>query len=203
MSCFGQTKSVINLLVDLYGDRLRRFLWSRFKTRLSLEDIDEVISDVVYIAIKTISSFNPNASDKNGFRNWLFTIGNRKCLDRLRSLKPLPDTVSLNEELDERARNYHPNADSDPVSDGLMGQAKIGAVQRVLDEMAPEKRDILFLNIVQDIPPEEIARFQNKLAGTIRTQLTRARDDFYSRILKQPEFADWAQQMPPDRPSKR
>ena len=193
-------------VVDLYGGCLRRFLWARFKTGLSREDIEDVVYDAIYSAIKAIDSFNPNTSGKNGFRNWLFTIGYRKCLDLIKSPKSQLDVVYLNDDLDESAKHYHPGSEFEPDPNESVhpnNPARVFAAQRVLDEMAPEKRAILFMNEVQGISSEEIARFQNEPVGTIRTRLTRAKDDFYNRILKQPEFADWAQQMPLKRPSKQ
>ncbi len=75
-------------LVDLHKDRLFAFIWRMVRNH---HDAEEVCQDAFLKAFASLESF----SSEYRFSTWLFTIGYRICLNRLRRKRPLTSELDF------------------------------------------------------------------------------------------------------------
>lgn len=119
-------------------------------------EAEDVVQDSFLRAYQRIQYIRTDCS----FKNYLYRIATRQCLDRLRKRKTyfLPD---ITEEL-------HSSTDID---------AKL-CVENALKLLSPEMRTILLLREVHDFDYNEIAAILNIPVGTVRSRLHFAREKF-------------------------
>ena len=80
------------LLVEKYQDRL--LCWGRWQYRsLNDHDLIEIIDDTFIRVIEKIGSFQFRT--EKGFKNWVFTIFSRLCIDRLRKDEKIADHMLI------------------------------------------------------------------------------------------------------------
>ena len=75
-------------LVDSHKDRLHAFVWRILRDN---DEADEVCQDAFLRAFSSLDSF----STQYRFSTWLFTIGYRLCLNRLRRRKEMTGEVDF------------------------------------------------------------------------------------------------------------
>ena len=75
-------------LIDLHKDRLFAFIWRMIRHH---HDAEEVCQDTFLKAFASLSSF----SSEYRFSTWLFTIGYRVCLNRMRRKRPITSDLDL------------------------------------------------------------------------------------------------------------
>lgn len=109
------------------------------------------------------------------FQSWLFTIVANLSRDELRRRARRPQT-SL-----DAARDDPDRASLDPVDDSPSPQANAetgdlrGVLERALQQLPDDWREIVVLSDVQDLAYDEIARITELPLGTVKSRLSRAR----------------------------
>lgn len=119
-------------------------------------EAEDVVQDSFLRAYQRIQHIRTDCS----FKNYLYRIASRLCLDRLRKRRSilLPE---LNEELGD-----NPDLDS-----------KV-CVERALKMLNPQMRTILIMREVHNFDYAEIATMLNIPVGTVRSRLHFAREKF-------------------------
>jgi RNA polymerase sigma factor (sigma-70 family) len=116
----------------------------------SASDPDDLANEVFVRAFRTLHTFR---GDAGRFRAWLFTIAHHAAIDDRRRVA-------------RRVREVHVETVPDPpggdaeqdVLDGLARER----VQRLLDQLSPDQRDVLVLRIVADLSVEQTAAVVGK-----------------------------------------
>jgi RNA polymerase sigma-70 factor (ECF subfamily) len=180
------TSDAAGWLADKYSIPLIRVLLWRYGSALSREDAEEIVWDTFLTIVNKIDRFDPATLGHNGFRNWIYAIATRKAIDRIRQAETQLEMVRFDDEFPGVS------SVSTPGSDPPSHPEHIAAVQHVLDQMNPKNRQVLFLWAVCGLEPKEISQYYGGSPEAIRTRLTRARNEFRTLILQQPEFAKWA-----------
>jgi RNA polymerase sigma-70 factor (ECF subfamily) len=108
-------------------------------------DPDGVANDVFVRVFKGLHTFRGDASQ---FRAWLFTIVHHAAVDDARRRRRLPQELPL-EAIAELAGG--------DVEDTAMAALEGQRVQRILDGLSPDQRDVLMLRVVADLSVAETA----------------------------------------------
>jgi RNA polymerase sigma factor (sigma-70 family) len=95
------------------------------------------------------------------FRAFAFTIAHHRLLDERRSARRRREKPAPAEQLEEGASSGDAEADA---LDGL----RTAEVQRLIDGLSPDQRDVLLLRIVGGLNAEEVARVVGKGAWAVR-----------------------------------
>jgi RNA polymerase sigma-70 factor (ECF subfamily) len=113
-------------------------------------DPDGIANDVFLRAFRSIGSFRGDASR---FRSWLFTIAHNVAVDEARRRRRQPKTVPF-------------DAVSDPMGGNVEFEATTALaserVQRLLDGLSADQRDVLVLRVVADLSVAETAAVLGK-----------------------------------------
>lgn len=118
---------------------------------------EDIVSEVFTAALTTLDRFQGGEAD---FRGWLFTIASRRVVDDLRRRSRRVETTSYDPEIDDRTVG---SAELDSLD--RLGEQW---VRRVLDELAPDQRDVLLLRIVGDLTLEQVAEALGKSTGAVK-----------------------------------
>jgi len=130
------------------------------------EEAADVTQEVFLKVWQGLPAFRGDAR----FRTWLYRIVTNHCLNRLRSLKGKPNTVSLDKMNTERIRDQVPG----PYAKAWQREQQEMIWGKV--EQLPEKyRAVLNLYYQQELSCREIAEVLGIPIGTVKTHLHRAR----------------------------
>lgn len=133
-------------------------------------DIDELVQDTFVRAFASLDGFRGESS----FRTWLFTIGRRLLLDRLRSRKRRPEVVELHE--------GDAMTGSDPLDDVVAAESTL-RVRSAIDRLTPTQRDVFLLRVTEGLSYKEIA-------ATLDTSEGAARVHYHNAMRAIKEFVD-------------
>lgn len=160
--------STFEPIVKTYQDRIynlcRYFLGNS-------QDAEDAAQDVFIKAFRHLNYFKPEAS----LYTWLYRIGVNTCLDHKRKLRPEP---LKNESQVEGLASTEPSPERNYQSKEI-GQA----IQSALEHLSKNSRAIIVLKEIEGLPYEEIAEVLNTSIGTIKSRLSRAREEL-RRLLR-------------------
>jgi len=160
-ACAGE-RDAMRELVDLHKERLFAFIWRMVRNHHEAED---VCQDAFLKAFASLESF----STEYRFSTWLFTIGYRVCLNRLRRQRAVGDDGSL---------LGLAQAPDGPVPDAIESEeaARVSAlVWATVERLTPPQRAAVLLFYRHDMSCQEIARIVQLPLATVKSHLHRAR----------------------------
>jgi len=149
-------------LVDLHKDRLFAFIWRMVRHH---HDAEEICQDAFLKAFASLEMF----SSEYRFSTWLFTIGYRICLNRLRRKRALTgelDFTALPAEGDEP-----PSASAESEEAARLKNLVWAAV----DRLSPAQRATVLLFYRHELSCRRIARVLELPVATVKSHLHRAR----------------------------
>ncbi len=160
--------STFEPIVQTYQDRiynLCRYLLGNH------QDAEDAAQDVFIKAYRNLKDFKPEAS----LYTWLYRIGVNTCLDHKRKLRPEPlKNESQAEDLPS----------TEPSPEVRYRSKEIGqAIQAALDQLSKPSRAVIVLKEIEGLSYEEIADVLNTSVGTIKSRLSRTREEL-RRILR-------------------
>lgn len=119
-------------------------------------DPDGLANDVFLRVFTNVASFE---GSEDRFRSWVFAIAHNLLVDDRRRVARRPRLV-------DRAIDEHQWAGSTEAE----ALSRLGAerVERLLDELSPDQRDVLMLRIVADLTVEQVAIALGKPAGAVK-----------------------------------
>ena len=112
--------------------------------------------------------------------HWLYRLTTNAAIDFLRREKHHLGNLPL-EEAPERP---------DPRQPELLAEQREQqeALQRALDQLSPEHRQVLLLRVVQQMSYDEIAQALSLESGTVKSRISRARRQLREILLRQGNF---------------
>lgn len=146
----------------------------------SSDDASDMTQEAFLKVWRHLDSFHFDSS----FSTWLYRLASNCCLDFLRSQKRHP-TVSLTVENDDEEEQILDVTDTAPtpeehaISVEEKEQLRLAMLQ--LDE---EQRQILTLRVVNDLSYTEIAEILDVKEGTVKSRLSRARENLRKKLLE-------------------
>ena len=151
------------VVVRRYGDRMYRFILKYIADRATAEDLTQ---ETFISAFQTLDRFNFQAK----FSTWLFGIALNKIRNYYnRSPEARYEFVSV-----ERLHNFK-SPDRSPQQ-VLEEKNIILAVQRRIEQLPADMREILILAALEGFSYEEIAQILHIPVGTVKSKLFRARE---------------------------
>ncbi|MFQ5489490.1 MAG: RNA polymerase sigma factor [Phycisphaerae bacterium] len=155
-------REALRELIDGHRDRLFAFV---LRTVRHHHDAEEICQDAFLKAFKALDSFNSNYR----FSTWLFTIGYRLCLNRLRRKKEMTGEVDFGTFAGQEASADLVTAHSEEARQ----------LQRVVwdavDKLSTAQRATVMLFYQQQRGCAEIAEILELPVATVKSHLHRAR----------------------------
>lgn len=153
-------------LVRQYQDRVFRFILRLTGTRDEAMDLTQ---ETFMKAHQALPGWRPEAQ----FRTWLFSIAHNAALDVVRRRQRV-DFVSVADLDDGEAGHDAPDPARQP-DERLADRQSMELLERTLQELPTEHREILLLREVEDMSYGEIAATLGIAEGTVKSRLARAR----------------------------
>ena len=161
--------STFERIVQTYQDRiynLCRYLLG------NPQDAEDAAQEVFIKAFRKLKDFQPEAS----LYTWLYRIGVNTCLDHKRKSRPEP---FKNESLAEALSS------TEPSPEGRYQSKEIGrAIQSALAQLSKNSRTIIVLKEIEGLSYEEIAEVMDTSVGTVKSRLSRTREELRSLLQK-------------------
>lgn len=119
----------------------------------------------------------PRYSGKSQFRTWLFGIGRNVAREHLRRMSkaahaPLEDALSLSD-------------GADRPETALFEKERQQTVLRLLDQLKPEYRMVLYLTYFEDLSNKETAAVMHRTVGSVEVLLHRARTALKQKLTEE------------------
>ncbi len=152
------------------------------------EDASDMTQEAFIKAYNSLQSFRGDSK----FSVWLYRIASNVCLDFLRSRNRKP-TVSLSVEDDAGEETQLDVADESQSPELLLERSLTrDAVQRGLQALPPDYRQILLLREIQGLSYEEIADVLRIEVGTVKSRIFRARKRLCAFLVEDGNIPDFA-----------
>ena len=152
------------------------------------EDARDMAQEAFIRAFSSLTGFRGDSK----FSVWLYRLTSNICIDFLRS-RAKKRTVSMtwtDDEGDDAGELEIPDERFSP--EGQFDRASIReSVQRGLDSLSPQYREILVLREINGLSYEEIGRVLGIEEGTVKSRIFRARKKLCDFLLREgniPEF---------------
>ncbi len=145
------------VLVGRYRDRFARYALHMLGTR---EDAEEALQDAFVRAFRSLSKCENPAQ----FETWLFTIVANRCRTR-RSRRVRYDKTFVPDE------GLAPGARDEQTLDRMVWS---DAVDKALEQIAPEQREAFLLKYVEDLSYEEMSSLLGVTVSALKMRVKRA-----------------------------
>lgn len=154
------------VLVRQYQDRVFRFILRLVGARDEAMDLTQ---ETFMKAHQALPGWRPEAQ----FRTWLFSIAHNAALDLLRRRQRV-EFVSFSDLPAGEEDHALPDPARQP-DERLADRQSIEQLERTLQELPAEHREILLLREVEDMSYTEIAATLGIAEGTVKSRIARAR----------------------------
>ena len=149
------------------------------------EDAEDATQEVFLKLWRTLGTWRDEASVKT----YIMRIARNTVIDMIRRRNSHP-TDSLTVEDDDGEESQLDIADTDTTSNPAADYARreqIEAVRRAIDELPPDHRELIILRDINGLSYDEIAEATGLYPGTVKSRLSRARNNL-KEILKTRNF---------------
>ncbi len=151
-------------LLITYKNTVERFVKYRLN---AVPDADDILQEVYITAYEKFHQLK----NKDSFKFWILTIARNKCNDYFRKMAKFMELPI--DEINENQLTY-----------GIHGKLESTAVSDIVDLLPDKDKQMLYLYFWKDIPQEEIARKLNIPAGTVKSRLYTAKQNFKNQYQK-------------------
>lgn len=173
----GGDRAAFGTLVRRYQDRL---FAAMIQVTGSSEEAEDVVQDAFVRAFLKLETFQNNSQ----FFTWLYRIAFNSALSRMRRRR---GTTSL-----DQARETVGDEPVDHASapdERMLREERVKMVQLALQKLSDDHRSILVLREMEEHAYEDIAEILQISIGTVRSRLSRARNQL-KLVLEEMERAD-------------
>ena len=148
-----------NELYNQYYPRIYAFLLTRLRDAMQAEDL---AADVFISALRAIRSYEERGL---GFSAWLFRVAQNRLTDHLRRSR-----LRASDNLDDWSERL---SDDDAVS-GASARADRMDVQRALDRLTVDQRQVIHLRFLDGMTSQEVASVLGKSEASVKITQHRA-----------------------------
>ncbi len=162
-----------------YGQLVERFQDRLYNAMLhvvhSHDEAEDVVQDSFVQAYVKLDTFQGNSK----FFTWLYRIAFNNALSRQRRKRN-----DLSIEQSREVTGSDPEDRLEPPDEPLLREERVSLVHRALDLLTEEHRSILVLREMEELAYEEIAEILGINIGTVRSRLSRARNQLKSHLVE-------------------
>ena len=173
-------QSAIDQLCRIYGERIRRIIRLRIDSKLrpKIDSVD-VVQDVLVLALGGLKNFT--YKNEGDFLRWLSRIAENKLRDILDRFHA--DKRDIRREIPFKREETNTNDGSHAVAGPLQTttpsvllarKEQLDRLERAIDNLKPEHREVIFLSRIERLSHEEIAAKLDKSKGAVAMLLSRA-----------------------------
>ena len=144
-------------LIDLYHQRLYKFIYYRTQHKQTAEDIT---STVFIKALDGIGTFRP---ERGNFSSWLYRIARNAIIDHYRGFRATADI--------EDAWDISANVDIERDTDAV---AKLEEVRQYLRQLPRQQRDVVVMRVWDGLSHKEIAEILGITEANSKMTFSRA-----------------------------
>jgi RNA polymerase sigma-70 factor (ECF subfamily) len=135
------------------------------------QDAQDAAQDVFLKAYRGLKDFRPDAS----LYTWLYRIAMNTCLDYKRKTQRTPIHECLSEDRPSNDPSPERNCETREISE---------AVQSALQKLPKKLRPAIVLREIDGLSYEEIAEVLNTSVGTVKSRISRAREELRQILVK-------------------
>ncbi|MBN2096354.1 sigma-70 family RNA polymerase sigma factor [Candidatus Peregrinibacteria bacterium] len=157
-------------LVRRYEEKLNRYI--RRLTHLDAETIEDLLQEVFLKIYKNLNDYDSDFS----FSSWAYRIAHNEAISHFRKNEKRPKTVQINNEEGVNFLDILP--DDINLRDDYVKKELAQKVRALIDELPEKYRAVLILKFMEEKSYEEISDILKIPAGTVATQLNRAKAHF-------------------------
>ncbi len=150
---------------------------ARWLTR-NERDAEDVVQESYLRAFRFFAGFRGGDA-----RAWLMKIVRNTCYTWLHANRPLQEATEFDETL------FSPDSRSPNPEEAVLRNDRGAAVRKALETLPPNFREVLVLRELEGLSYKEIADITGMPAGTVMSNLSRARDRL-RRVLTVPMSED-------------
>jgi len=173
-------QSAINQLCRIYGERVRRIIRLRIdrKLRPKIDSVD-VVQDALVLALAGLKNFTYR--NEGDFLRWLSRIAENKLHDVLD--KFYADKRDIRREIPFKKEGMNTDGGSFGVAGPLQTttpsvllsrKEQLDRLEKAIDNLKPEYREVIFLSRIERLSHDEIAAKLGKSKGAVAMLLSRA-----------------------------
>ncbi len=151
-----------------------------YRTVGNQEDAADMTQEAFLKAWKYLSSFQFESS----FSTWLYRLATNCCLDLLRSKKRKPTISLVTEGEDGEKQSYDPVDPTPQPDEALIRKEEQEQLEEALASLEDTQRQIITLRVVNDLSYTEIAEILDLKEGTVKSRLSRARENLRKKLLQ-------------------
>jgi RNA polymerase sigma-70 factor (ECF subfamily) len=170
----------VEQLCKIYGERVRRIIRLRIdrKLRPKIDSVD-IVQDALILALAGLKNFTYR--NEGDFLRWLSKIAENKLRDILdkfhaekRDIRREIPFKKVETKTEEGSVGIAGPLQTTTPSVLLSRKEQYERLERAIDELKPEYREVIFLSRIERLSHEEIAIKMEKSKGAIAMQLSRA-----------------------------
>jgi RNA polymerase sigma-70 factor (ECF subfamily) len=139
------------------------------------QDAEDAVQDAYLRAFR----FFPGRRGGGDGRPWLLTIVRRCCYDRLEQRRSAPSEAPFDEAI------HSPDDRDGTIDAALIQKASAEALNRALDALPLEFKEVLVLRELEELSYKEIAAVAGIPIGTVMSRLARARPKLAERLRRE------------------
>ena len=150
------------------------------------QDAEDMAQEAFLKAYRSLPEFRGESK----FSVWLYRIVSNVCLDHLRKQSRRPSSSLTMEDDDGEEQQYDVPDESTSPEKLLEQKLTREAVQRGLNQLPDEQRQILLLRELRGLSYEEIGEALGLEAGTVKSRIFRARKRLCAFLLADGNIPD-------------
>lgn len=166
---------------ELYHRFRRQVAGNLYRVLGDRSDLDDLVQEVFVIAFRGLDRFRGDAR----LSTWLYRICVNVALGRIRTRKRRPTAIGV-ADLDQTSPDPSLVERPETPERSLERRRDQERVYKVLEQLAPKKRMVLYLHEIEGLDLKEIAYLVDSNPVTVRTRLFYARREFYKLLAGEP-----------------
>ena len=145
------------------------------------EDAKDISQEVFLKAYRNLSNFD----ERSAFSTWLYRITHNTCIDEMRKRKG-KQSFSLEEELEHEEGSVQRQIadEGDTPEESILRAEQKNEILQALDNLSEEHKAAIVLRDVKGLSYEEIAEILEVTLGTVKSRISRGRNQLKNEILK-------------------
>lgn len=161
-------KELFGDLVERYQGRLVNYLYRLLR---DLAEAHDLAQDVFLKVYQALDRYDPRYK----FSTWLFRVAQNAAIDQIRRRRLRLTSLDRPGPEGEEERTWEfPSGDPNPYGD-LRNRERGEAIQRAIDALPWEYRELIVLRHYAELSYEEIAGLKEMPLGTVKNKLFRGR----------------------------